>query len=74
MEKVKTFLHKFIIGMLRYMFKLIWAVPTAYMVGYTCDNLFDTMLLDNFLVLYLTLILTIPMLKVQFTSYKKESK
>lgn len=56
------------------LFKLIWAIPTAYMVAWSCDTLFDTMLMENIKVLYLTLILTIPMVIVQFTSYKKESK
>lgn len=73
-KRIKEFLGSIIGKLLEILFKLLWAVPTAYMIGYSCDNLFDTMLLDNFIVIYLTLILTIPMVIVQFTSYKKESK
>ena len=73
-KRIKEFLCSIVGILLQWIFKLLWALPTAYMIGYSCDNLFDTMLLDNFIVIYLTLILTIPMVVVQFTSYKKESK
>ena len=74
MKKIIKFLKDLGIGMLRYLFKILWGIPTAYMIAWASDILFDTMWVDNWIVIYITLILIIPMLKVQFTSYKSEKE
>lgn len=45
---------------------LIVALPLTYVTGWCCDNLFDTDILDRFWILYITITITIPLLKRYF--------
>jgi hypothetical protein len=59
---MKTFFKQLLIVVWYFLYCFI----TAIFVGWSCDNLFDTDLLDRLQVLYITILITIPLVKNQY--------